>query len=171
MDGRAQELSTMTTKNSIGRRFRFGRAISTATLALGLGWSSRSSRSRRRARSFPHRAATMKTSAAATAQLVAQLAAGPDPLARFRDLSPADRQARLRYLSVVSVTTTPLARQSADLGTALLAAAPGAGCWVWKWERDAYNAFGLKLWAYFQEIDWCDDGYRMTGSPQVLNFG
>lgn len=161
----------MTTKNSIGRRVRFGRAISIATLALGLGLVVPVQPVAATGQISTAQPATMKTSAATTAQLVAQLAAGPDPLARFRELSPADRQAVVRYLSVVSVTTTPLARQSTDLGTALLAAAPGAGCWVWKWERDAYNAFGLKLWAYFQEIDWCDDGHRMTGNPQVLNFG
>ena len=49
--------------------------------------------------------------------------------------------------------------------------APGAGCWTWKWERDAYNLFGLKLWAYVQEIDWCDDGYSIIRDPQVLNYG
>jgi hypothetical protein len=171
MDGRAQELSTMTTTNSIGRRARFGRAVAIAALALGLGLVGPVQPVAASGRIIASQAATMTTSVTVAAQLVAQLAAGPDAMARFRSLSPADRQAVVLYLSVASVTTTPLVSQSTHPAIAFPATAPGAGCWVWKWERDAYNVFGLKLWAYFQEVDWCDDGRTITGSPQVLNYG
>jgi hypothetical protein len=112
---------------------------------------------------------------AASKRLVADLAAHPEPATRFSHLAPADRRAVIRYLSVASTgTTEQLSVRGGARGsraTRSAGVAPGAGCWAWKWERDAYNAFGLRLWAYFQEIDWCDDGITLTRDPQLLNYG
>jgi hypothetical protein len=169
MDGRAQERSTMTNTTSGGRRGRTGRASAIAALVFGLGLlgpvQPAAATSRSSALPLPPR------SIAVSAELVDQLAAGPDPSARFRALSPADRQAVVRYLSLASVKTASLVRRSGAVRRASSASGPGAGCWTWKWERDAYNFIGLKLWAYVQQIDWCDDGYTMIGNPQLLNYG
>jgi hypothetical protein len=38
-----------------------------------------------------------------------------------------------------------------------------SGCWYgFTVQRYATNIFGSKLWAYFQRIDWCGDGYYVT---------
>ena len=109
------------------------------------------------------------------AALVARLGSAADPADRFNQLSAADRQSVIGYLSVVRFGSTEVrARQSgppAARATAARSLAMGAGCWTWRWERDAYNLFGFKLWAYAQEIDWCDDGVSIVGSPQILNYG
>jgi hypothetical protein len=171
MDGRAQELSTMTKTTSGGRRARSGWAKAVATLALGLGLLGPVQPVDATSRSIAPPQAASATSIAVSAELVAQLAVGPDPLVRFRALSPGDQQAVVRYLSLASVKTTSLLRRSAAVRSGSSTTGLGAGCWTWKWERDAYNFFGLKLWAYFQQIDWCDDGYTMIGNPQLLNYG
>ncbi len=114
--------------------------------------------------------------------LVTALAAAPDPAGRFAALAVSDQHAVISYLSVASYATSHVLGRQAQrprpdelaLDGQRFAAAlsgPGAGCWTWKWERDAYNLFGLKLWAYFQQIDWCDDGYVIVGAPQVVNYG
>jgi hypothetical protein len=123
------------------------------------------------------------------ATLVGRLAVVSDPDVAFRNLTPADQRAVAGYLSASRIASnqqlvrrpapqpaasrSPMApARTTAAGPALAASAlPGAGCWTWKWERAAYNLLGLKLWAYDQEIDWCDDGSVMLGTPQVLNFG
>jgi hypothetical protein len=125
---------------------------------------------------------SMLSEATATAGLVARLAAAPDPARLFRSLPSADQHSVTGYLSASRFTSSQQLGRRTSGGTvrmpprgqaALLAAAAtaGAGCWTWKWERDAYNLIGLKLWAYYQEIDWCDDGLVILGSPQVLSYG
>ncbi|MGH2511949.1 MAG: hypothetical protein ACRDGQ_04600 [Candidatus Limnocylindrales bacterium] len=134
--------------------------------------------------------------ATTSAGLVAQLVETRDPIARFGSMSSADQGQVRTYLSAAHYTTvgTLIARRGVpkagpsgagslvDAAVAAMAAmatgpdlsmamAPGAGCWTWRWERDAYNLFNQKLWAYFQEIDWCDDGHVMLGAPEVLNYG
>lgn len=156
-------------------RIQSGRVARTALLVLGLGLA---------AQVQPVAATTglpapgpvsTATTIAASARLVADLAAHSDPAIRFSRLAPAEQGAVIRFLSVASTRTTELpSRSGAFRGESAghsAATAPGAGCWTWKWERDAYNAFGFKLWAYFQEIDWCDDGYTMIHAPQLLNYG
>jgi len=113
-------------------------------------------------------------SLASAGRLVADLAAQPEPANRFRHLAPADQRAVISYLSIASITTGQGSVRRASVGRQTIqsaSVAPGAGCWTWKWERDAYNAFGIRLWAYFQEIDWCDDGITMTRDPQLINYG
>ena len=112
---------------------------------------------------------------AEASRLVAQLATDRQPAVAFTRLAPMERQAVVRFLSVASTgTTRQLVRRSAlagPLARGSAGTAPGAGCWTWRWERDAWNLFGLKLWAYFQEIDWCDDGSTLVRDPQLLNYG
>lgn len=142
--------------------------------------------------SGPADPAAVVETASSAAFLVAQLAGASDPAARFRALPAADQRAvvadlraasyRMSTVLVRRSETVPSAPQPVVRGTgsasagapaAVLASisAPGAGCWSWRWERDAYNLFGSKLWAYFQELDWCDDGAMIIGLPQVLNYG
>jgi hypothetical protein len=124
---------------------------------------------------LPVAAATPGVAAAAgPAALVAGLASSADPAAGFSRLSPADRQSVVGYLSVARFGSSEVrTRRSGPpvARTIVRSLASGAGCWTWRWERDAYNLFGLKLWAYIQEIDWCDDGLTMVGPPQLLNYG
>ncbi len=125
--------------------------------------------------------ATASSDAEATAGLVARLAAAPDPARLFSSLASADRRAVTGYLSATRYASSQqLGRRAPGVtattpagGRALVAsnAMAGAGCWTWKWERDAYNLIGLKLWAYYQEIDWCDDGLTILDTPQVLSYG
>lgn len=150
-------------------------AIRTALLVLGLGLLVPIQPVAATNQAVGSGASTTAMTIAASARLVASLAAAPAPAIQFGRLARVDQQAVVRFLSVASIRTTGhLSRRDAPRGAtvALFAAtAPGAGCWAWKWERDAHNLFGLKLWAYFQEIDWCDDGYAMIRDPQLLNYG
>ncbi len=124
---------------------------------------------------LPVAAATSGVPAAGgPAVLVAGLAASADPSASFSRLSPTERQSVEGYLSVARVGSSEVrTRRSGPPGARALvrSLASGAGCWTWRWERDAYNLLGFKLWAYVQEIDWCDDGLTMIGPPQLLNYG
>jgi hypothetical protein len=119
--------------------------------------------------------ATAPALATSSAALVARLGSATDPGARFSQLSAVDQASVISYLSVARFGTSELwARQSgppAARTTAARSLATGPGCWTWRWERDAYNLFGFKLWAYVQEIDWCDDGVSIVGPPQILNYG
>lgn len=163
----------MTNTTSGRQRARPGRVSAVAALAVALGLLGQVQPVAATSRSMTPPSTSTATAASITvsAGLVAQLAVGPDPLARFRALPPTDRQAVVRYLSLASIRTASLLRRSTVVRRASSASGPGAGCWTWKWERDAYNFFGLKLWAYVQQIDWCDDGYTLTAVPQLLNYG
>ena len=149
------------------RMFRAGLLVLALTLLMPLPGVAATTRV------DPPESAPAATTAAATTRLVVDLAASPAPAVRFGRLAKRDRQAIVAFLSVASTGTTGMLQRRIVAGPrrAAMTTAPGAGCWTWKWERDAYNLFGLKLWAYVQEIDWCDDGYSIIRDPQVLNYG
>jgi hypothetical protein len=175
MDSRTTELCRMSRSIVRFHRIRPRRVTRIAMLAAGLGLLGLVQPVMATTQA-PALASPVAASAVATAaRLVADLAARPQPATRFGHLAPADQRAVMRYLSVASTATTKkLSSRGAPRGLRAMkpaVVAPGAGCWAWKWERDAYNAFGIRLWAYFQEIDWCDDGITLTRDPQLLNYG
>lgn len=98
-------------------------------------------------------------------QLVEQLSAADDPHAAFEKLTPRQQQAVLDYTEAVTVTNDFSIVPSGISPPDALVTAAAIRCWTWTWSRQGRNLFGVVVWQFSQQIDWCGDGARITNTP------
>lgn len=104
----------------------------------------------------------------ATKALIEQLSdAGDNADALYASLPPEAQAAVLEYLKVAQVTTNV---STAGDGTSVLAGG-SRGCRSYQVRVDGKNIYGIRMFSYFQKIDWCYDGSKITNNPTRLRWG
>jgi len=102
----------------------------------------------------------------ATKALIEQLSnAGDNADALYASLPPEAQADVLEYLKVTQVRTNV-----STTGGSILADG-GRGCNSCQYQIDWCNALGQTLFSYFQKIDWCYDGSKITNNPTRLRWG
>lgn len=98
-------------------------------------------------------------------RLTQQLAQAADPTAAFFALGAREQKAVIDYTTAVSFSTDErLVSQAANSDGSSVAAA-ATRCWTWTWGRVGRNVFGVTVWEFHQQIDWCGDGTKITNTP------
>ncbi len=100
--------------------------------------------------------------------LIEQLSkSGDNADALYASLPPDAQAAVLEYLKVTQVTTNV----STTGDSISVLAGGGRGCKSYQVRVDWYNVYGQTLFSYFQKIDWCYDGSKITNNPTRLRWG
>jgi hypothetical protein len=76
-------------------------------------------------------------------------------------LTPEEQAAVLEYLKVKNTVTS--VSKNDDPSSGVLS----GGCMVYQIERSGLNSLGDKLWSYFQKINWCYDGSKITSKTRL----
>ena len=87
------------------------------------------------------------------ATLMARLTASNDPDAAFLNLSSAEQQAVVAYLTVVTTDST---ETLARVGTATVVAPDAViECWTITKTNEAKNYYGMTMFKIWSRLDWC----------------
>lgn len=98
--------------------------------------------------------------------LIEQLSeAGDDADAVYASLPHRAQAEVLEYLKVTQVKTSVSTTEGHVLADG------GRGCNSRQYQVDWCNALGQTLFSYFQKIDWCYDGSKITNTPTRTRWG
>lgn len=93
-------------------------------------------------------------------------AAGSAREAMWRGLPAGLREAVVAFQRVSYIGESTII-EPARGGPAGLVSRAAAGCKSVTKSRSAYNVFGQVLWTYYQKIDWCYNGTKITSKTRI----
>lgn len=80
---------------------------------------------------------------------------------KFAQMSPAQQEKVVESLKVVRIESQVVEVKNGSTSSAGILA---SGCKGYIRSRSGYNLLGGKLWSYFQRIDWCYNGSKVTST-------